>query len=308
MSVTAMPRGSLQRFKSQAKGSKASTSPLLSKSVVSVVESAQDRVVRFVISTAGVDRDLDTVAVDGWDLTAFRRNPVVLWGHDADELPIGKCIEISVSDGALRAAVEFVPADMPVVGGRAEAVLRMCRDGFLSATSVGFRPLEWKVTEDAARGAEDWLPGIDFLRQELMEFSIVSIPSNPEALMEEPLVPLAGGVQLAARVQAAKALATTLRGSLVAKGMYDVSALASLLSELGWLHESLNWQSERDGDASAVPAQLGEALRVLGDALVTLSAEEVAALLAQAAQQQGRSAVAVARKQRQLDARLIALG
>ncbi|HWX48135.1 MAG TPA: HK97 family phage prohead protease [Roseomonas sp.] len=296
----------LQRFKSLAKEGKAqAATPLLSKAAVSTVSGVQDRTVRFVISTAGVDRDLDTVALEGWDLTAYRRNPVVLWGHDADELPIGKCTEIGVSDGALRAAVEFVPADMPVVGDRAEAVLRMCRDGFLSATSVGFRPLEWKITEDPERGAEDWMPGFDFLRQELMEFSIVSIPANPEALMEEPG---ASDVRLAARGEAVKSILDGVRNSLSRKGMYDVSCLASLLSELGWLHDSVSWEAEHEGDGSTLPAQLGEALRILGEALVAMSAEEVAEMLADAAQQQQRAAVAAARKQRQLDARLIALG
>jgi len=306
MAKDTKPRASLQRFKSLARAGKAqAATPLLSKSVVSTVGAVQDRTVRFVISTAGVDRDLDTVALEGWDLTAYRRNPVVLWGHDADELPIGKCTEIGVTDGALRAVVEFVPADMPVVGDRAEAVLRMCRDGFLSATSVGFRPLEWKITEDPERGADDWMPGFDFLRQELMEFSIVSIPANPEALMEEPA---AGEMQLSGRQEAVKAVAERLRGNLSRKGMYDVSCLANLLSELGWLHDSTSWEAEHEGDGSTVPAQLGEALRILGDALVAMSAEEVAEMLATTAQQQQRAAVAAARKQRQLDARLIALG
>ena len=80
--------------------------------------------------------------------------------------------------------MRFVPADVPVFGPKAEGIKQLCRSGFLFATSVGFRPLEWDFTEDEARGADDWFPGIDFHRHELMEFSIVSIPANPEALIE----------------------------------------------------------------------------------------------------------------------------
>jgi phage head maturation protease len=65
-------------------------------------------------------------------------------------------------------------------------VYRLARGGFLAATSVGFRPLKWEYTTDKERGADDWFPGIDFEEQELVEFSIVTVPANPEALMEPP--------------------------------------------------------------------------------------------------------------------------
>ena len=44
---------------------------------------------------------------------------------------------------------------------------------------VGFRPLVWSFSKDKTRRG-----GIDFHEQELMEFSIVSVPANSEALME----------------------------------------------------------------------------------------------------------------------------
>ena len=37
----------------------------------------------------------------------------------------------------------------------------------------------WTFTKDKTRPG-----GIDFIEQELMEFSVVSVPANPEALME----------------------------------------------------------------------------------------------------------------------------
>jgi hypothetical protein len=54
----------------------------------------------FVISTASVDRYGDTVAVDGWKLTNFRKNPVVLWMHDNTMLPVGKASNVRVEDQA----------------------------------------------------------------------------------------------------------------------------------------------------------------------------------------------------------------
>jgi hypothetical protein len=76
----------------------------------------------------------------------------------------------------------MVPADMPVVGPLAEAILSLCRKGFLSATSIGFQPLEYEVAQDR-NGTDDSDYGINFLRQELTEISICSVPANAEALI-----------------------------------------------------------------------------------------------------------------------------
>lgn len=146
-----------------------------------------ERCLRFTISTGAVDRERDTIALAGWDLRNFLRNPVVLWGHDANALPIGRAFDVGIEGGALKASVRFIPTDTPERGQFADAVYRLARQGFLGATSVGFRPLQWSFTDDAERGADDWFPGIDFLQQELVEFSVVTVPANPEALLEEPL-------------------------------------------------------------------------------------------------------------------------
>ena len=174
----------LRTFKRLIKdGSPLPGQTVLRKPLFSTAEVLGERQVRYTISTGTVDRQNDTVSVTGWDLTAFLLNPVVLWGHDARSLPIGRCVDIANDGAALKAVVEYVPSDMPVVGELAEAVLRMSRTGFLSATSVGFRPLEYEFAKDRDDDDSWWAP-LDFIRQELLEFSIVTIPANPEALID----------------------------------------------------------------------------------------------------------------------------
>lgn len=134
------------------------------------------RSVDFVISTASVDRMGDTIAVDGWKLDTYRKNPVVLWAHDASELPVAKASNVRIEDGKLKARAEFVPKE---ISGKANAVFELIRGGFLSATSVGFAPIKYAFTE-----APDRKYGIDFIEQELLEFSVVPIPANAEALVE----------------------------------------------------------------------------------------------------------------------------
>lgn len=179
---------SATRFKTLARRKIATASLGVCKQVIAPASGLEGdrRALRFVISNGDVDRELDTIAVEGWDLRNYQRNPVVLWGHDASRLPIGRAFDVGVEDGALKASVEFVPADLPEGGAFADSVYRLARSGFIAATSVGFRPIKYEYSHDKDRGADDWFPGIDFLEQELVELSIVTVPANPDALLEEP--------------------------------------------------------------------------------------------------------------------------
>lgn len=136
----------------------------------------EDRSVRFTISTDSIDRHGDTVSVDGWKLENYRKNPVVLWGHDYSMLPVGKARDLRVEDGKLKATVVFTAQGVSRFN---DTVFELIKGGFLNATSVGFSPKKWSWSED-----DDRRLGIDFEEQELLEFSVVSVPANPEALIE----------------------------------------------------------------------------------------------------------------------------
>lgn len=160
---------------------------------VDTVEKLGDRTIGFTISTGAVDRDMDTINVRGWHLENFRKNPVVLWSHRADELPIGKVVDLGRDDRRLHAAVKFLPGGYGAASDLADCIYRMSSDGYLSATSVGFKPIKWDFTDDEERGGDGWFPGIDFAEQELVELSVVCVPSNPEALIDDAIPILPGG-------------------------------------------------------------------------------------------------------------------
>jgi HK97 family phage prohead protease len=136
----------------------------------------ETRAFDFTISTGSVDRYGDTVKVDGWKLANFRKNPVVLWMHDGTKLPVGKASNIRIEDGKLKARVDFTPQGLASFN---DIVFELVKTGFLSATSVGFLPLVYNFVNDPQRQF-----GIDFKEQELLEFSIVTVPANAEALIE----------------------------------------------------------------------------------------------------------------------------
>lgn len=135
---------------------------------------ADSRQVKFLISTDAVDRDGDVIDPKGWDLTAYKGSPVVLWSHDYTQPPIAKTVHIETTKTGLSATAEF-----PVKGVYpfADTVYELLKGGFLSASSVGFKPI-------ASEKAVDREKGFNFSKQELLEWSVVPVPANPEALIQ----------------------------------------------------------------------------------------------------------------------------
>lgn len=134
----------------------------------------EDRTLQFTVSTAAVDRDEDTVNPEGWKLDNYQKNPVVQWAHDYSQPPVARSLATWVENSALKSRAQFTPPDLYPFG---YMIYRMYKEGYLNATSVGFMPIKFMFNEERTFG-------IDFLEQELLEYSAVPVPSNPEALIE----------------------------------------------------------------------------------------------------------------------------
>lgn len=123
---------------------------------------------KFIISTADVDRQGESVDQAGWDLSFYKSNPIVLWGHDYSSLPIGVTTSIEVKDGKLIAEGKFAPAD---ANPFAQQVRKLYDLGMVRATSVGFIPKEFDQKKAGV-----------ITKAELLEYSIVPVPANPYAI------------------------------------------------------------------------------------------------------------------------------
>ncbi|HLY58248.1 MAG TPA: HK97 family phage prohead protease [Stellaceae bacterium] len=133
-----------------------------------------DRNVTFRLSDNSVARDGCTIATSGWDLANYRKNPVVLFSHDAEQPPVGRTSLIYTSGDALYGTVTFADAETYPF---ADTIFRLVKGLFLNAVSVAWLPIEWKYSTDRSRQG-----GIDFLKQELLEISVVPIPAAPDAI------------------------------------------------------------------------------------------------------------------------------
>ena len=162
------------KLREDADGSVGSSVMTVSVSEPKAVEGAP-RTFRFCLSDGSVDRMGDTINVHGWEIADYMRNPVVLWAHNSLMPPIGRASNVGVVNGRLMGDIEFIAA---ADNAFADSIFRMVAAGFIKATSVGFRPLEYAFVEDSTR---PW--GIDFKRQELLEDSVVPVPANANALI-----------------------------------------------------------------------------------------------------------------------------
>lgn len=145
------------------------------------------RTVTGYVSTRAVDRDGEIVLPEGIELDEYRLNPVVLFGHNVDA-PAGKCLWIKADEVGLVAKSQFPIRPKSYTGTEwlPDFVYSMIEADVLRGFSIGFLPLE------AREPTEDELaqPGGDRLRRVitralLVEFSIVSVPSNPLSLIDQ---------------------------------------------------------------------------------------------------------------------------
>jgi len=125
----------------------------------------------FILSDETPDRLDDVILSDGWDLRAFKKNPIALFNHQAG-FPIGKWNNVRVENKQLRGHLELAPSG---TSNRVDEIRRLVEAGILKAVSVGFRPVEMEK-----RDGSDW--GYAYTKSELVETSLVAVPANPNAL------------------------------------------------------------------------------------------------------------------------------
>ena len=144
----------------------------------------EDRTAEFVISDNTKDRHNTVLDVEGWDLTNYSKNGIVGYQHDVygaglpnpdSVIGIGKA---EIRDGKLIGTVKFETED---INPLAEKIFKKVQFGTLKATSVGFSPLE-EGEFRAVEGSEDEV--YHYGKRDLLEWSIVNIPSNPMAVRQ----------------------------------------------------------------------------------------------------------------------------
>lgn len=119
-----------------------------------------------VISTDDVDRHGEIVDQKGIDFSAYMKNPVVLWGHNHNQIPVGITDEIYTR--TVGNQIQTVAKGRFASHEFAQTLRALFDAGMLKTSSIGFIPKEYQ--------------GNTITKSELLEWSFVSIPANPYAL------------------------------------------------------------------------------------------------------------------------------
>jgi len=138
-----------------------------------------------IISTDSIARDHARIEQAGWDFTNYRKNPTVLFGHDdgagsmfgpgSRALPIARSSDEMVQGDRTTAIAHFDMED-----DFARQVLGKIQRGLISSTSVRWLPTKTRVEKMRGEDGKD-SNVLVFERQELLEWSFVSIPADPGA-------------------------------------------------------------------------------------------------------------------------------
>lgn len=120
----------------------------------------------FVATDETLDREGEILSIDAWDLANYKRNPLLLWGHDYREPAIGKASNIRFRTIGNKKKLTFEP-EFHRKSPLSQLVADLVTGDWIKTVSVGFKPKE----RDGNR----------YTGQELLEISFVNIPANPEA-------------------------------------------------------------------------------------------------------------------------------
>ncbi len=122
---------------------------------------------RFIVATEGRKADGLNLLMKGANLERFKANPVVMPNHDYRQKPIGRAEEVSIEGATLSANAIFD------IGSEEGAEYdRLYRNRFLNAVSIGF---DINRMDHETGDVTEW---------EMIEFSAVSIPMDPSAVVE----------------------------------------------------------------------------------------------------------------------------
>lgn len=121
-----------------------------------------------VVTTSGLDRHNENIITEGIDTKNYiEKNPVVLYGHDYWGFPIGKTIKLKQMKNKITARFQLAIEEYDF----AKTIYNLVQGGYLNAVSIGGIVRKWS---DDYRTIEE---------MEMIEFSIVSIPANPDAMI-----------------------------------------------------------------------------------------------------------------------------
>ena len=145
------------------------------------------------ISTIDIDADGEIVLPSAIKTDRYAKNPIVLYNHNLENLPVAKCTALKITDKGIMASTEFASHQ------EAQDVYHLVKQGVLNTFSIGFIPIKYvkkgtsefnTIVKDLQMKHPDKFKDLSDLKQILVdaimyEYSVVNVPANEDALILE---------------------------------------------------------------------------------------------------------------------------
>ena len=188
--VAHLPSETAALFKNESKAVKVTR---LSGVLIQKAIDDKRRTISGYITTRDCDRQGDVIVPQGMNYGPYMANPVVLMNHDYHSNPVAKTVSMKADEFGVRADMEFATSS------DATETWELVKGGFLNAFSVGFvveagvakgvqgfneTMHAWATAQKADRETADMVTRF-ITRSTLLEVSIVPVPCNPSALIDQ---------------------------------------------------------------------------------------------------------------------------
>jgi len=140
------------------------------------IQKLPDGTYEYVASDETVDRYGDVIRVSGWELKNYKANPVILFAHQKDN-PVGLATKVWTESQKLMVRIKMAEeGTSPFI----DTLRKLMDQKIVRAVSVGFLPT--KQPNYIRDEKNDMITGVEYVGQELLENSLVTVPANPMAL------------------------------------------------------------------------------------------------------------------------------
>jgi hypothetical protein len=227
------------------------------------IRSRQDdaRVVSFVFSDNSVDRYGDTIDARGWVLDNYNANP-------------SRCSATMPARSRTSSAGAQRPRRRPAPDRRHRVRRRLGQSDRGSRLPDG----QGRISQDRERRLRSRSSGIAVKDKAGRRRRLQKAGAARDQHRADPGESECAGAGQGRRHRCRSARPGA-RGEDLEEGPLRGFVPRQLLSELGYLEDIVEWEAEYEGDGSAVPQMLTDAMKLLGQALVAMTVEEVAELL-----------------------------
>lgn len=219
------------------------------------------RIIRGVATTPAVDRVGDIVEPLG---VSFKNPLPLLWQHQHDK-PVGTVkFDKPTKDGITFEAELPVIKEEGTLRDRIEEAWQSLKAGLVRATSIGFRAIEYAFMDEG---------GIRFIKSEVYELSLVTIPAQPEAVITSLKNMDAAGVALVKQFDIGAPAASGNAGADEHSGLMAANPGASGAKQVG---KGAHAPTTPSATTKKLPSHKGNIMKTIAEQIAALESKRAA--------------------------------